>query len=507
MPTTTLPETRVIRRTPVWLLIAVAGMMTICIAAAILLAKWPFSRDKITRDLEDATQGSVSVQKFHSTFFPPGCVAENVSISHSRVLNTPSPVSIERLVFRTSYSSLLKKHVAVVEARNVSAVIGVAGTTGSALPEATSSSGAIIDKFEIIGGSIAVERRQGTPPLLFQIRKAVFSTPGQHAAVPFEITVHNPEPPGDLSVKGSFGPWNHQHALLTPIAGSYTFSRADLANLGGIAGTLNSTGTFTGPIAQLQIAGAITVSNFETKKAEHELPLSVKFGATVETRKDTVQFNHVTAQLEDSVIDSDGTIVSANGSTRTAADLAVPHGRIQDFLFLLLRQPRPPMTGAFTFRGKAALPSGNGSFEQRVQLTGDFGIDAGKFTNPKTQHNIETLSETAEGEPNDTPESVVSDLRGHVELKNGTFTLTRLSFHAPGGVAKLQGTYNLLTQSIDLHGKILTEAALSHETTGFKSFLLKIIGPFLKKNHRGGAVIPVSITGIYPHAIYKTDPM
>lgn len=488
-------------------MIVVAAVVTICIAAAILLAKWPFSRDKITRDLENATQGSVSIRKFHSTFFPPGCVAENVSISHSRMLHTSSPVSIDRLVFRTSYPNLLKKHIAVVEARNVSAVVGVAGKTGSAPPQAISGSGAIIDKLEIIGGSIAVKRRQGEAPLVFQIRKAAFSTPGQHSAVPFEITLQNPEPPGDLSVKGSFGPWNHQHALLTPIAGSYTFSRADLANLGGIAGTLNSTGTFTGPIAQLQIAGAITVSNFETKKAEHELPLSMKFGATVETRNDTVQFNHVTAQLQDSVIDSDGTILRANGSTRTTADLSVPKGRIQDFLFLLLRQPRPPMTGAFTFNGKAVLPSGSASFQQRVQLTGDFGIDAGKFTNPKTQHKIESLSETAEGEPNDTPESVVSDLRGHVELKNGTFTLTHLSFHAPGGVAKLQGTYNLLTKEIDLHGKILTQAALSHETTGFKSFLLKIIGPFLKKNHRGGAVIPVSITGTYPHAIYKTDPM
>jgi hypothetical protein len=51
------------------------------------------------------------------------------------------------------------------------------------------------------------------------------------------------------------------------------------------------------------------------------------------------------------------------------------------------------------------------------------------------------------------------------------------------------------------------DAKLHQATSGIKSFLLKAVDPFLKKNRRGGAVIPVRITGTYQHPSYKTDPI
>ena len=38
-------------------------------------------------------------------------------------------------------------------------------------------------------------------------------------------------------------------------------------------------------------------------------------------------------------------------------------------------------------------------------------------------------------------------------------------------------------------------------------FLLKAIDPFLKKNRRGGALIPVSISGTYQKPAYHADPI
>jgi hypothetical protein len=50
-------------------------------------------------------------------------------------------------------------------------------------------------------------------------------------------------------------------------------------------------------------------------------------------------------------------------------------------------------------------------------------------------------------------------------------------------------------------------APLPKATSGIKSFLLKAIDPFLKKNRHGGARIPVSITGTYEHPVYRADPV
>jgi hypothetical protein len=159
------------------------------------------------------------------------------------------------------------------------------------------------------------------------------------------------------------------------------------------------------------------------------------------------------------------------------------------------------------FNGQTALPPGKERFTERVQLEGDFRVSDTKLTNSSTQGELETLSERVEGEKDDAPEPVFSDLQGHGFLRYGTATFSRLSFHVPGAKARLHGTYSLIDHRIDLHGRLATRASLSRETSGFKSLLLKIAGPFLKKNHRGGGVLDLSVTGSYPHPKYNSAPI
>ena len=40
------------------------------------------------------------------------------------------------------------------------------------------------------------------------------------------------------------------------------------------------------------------------------------------------------------------------------------------------------MSGVVSFKAKVSLPPGDRRFLQKVQLQGDFGIDAGSFTKP-----------------------------------------------------------------------------------------------------------------------------
>jgi hypothetical protein len=142
-------------------------------------------------------------------------------------------------------------------------------------------------------------------------------------------------------------------------------------------------------------------------------------------------------------------------------------------------------------------------------MTGDFGIADALFSKPDTQQSVDKLSASAQGKANevDNPETVVSDLQGHVVVERGIATFSELSFRVPGAHAHLHGTFNLLDTRIDLHGTLSMDADLPKATSGVKSFLLKALNPFLKKNHRGGAKFPVKITGTYQKPEYSADPV
>jgi hypothetical protein len=145
-------------------------------------------------------------------------------------------------------------------------------------------------------------------------------------------------------------------------------------------------------------------------------------------------------------------------------------------------------------------------------LQGDFGIDAGSFTKADTQQGVNHLSEGAlsEGEnrkiekEEEESATVLSDLKGHVVLKDGTATFSNLSFSVPGAMAHMEGTYSLLTEKIDLHGTLKTESEPSNTTHGMKSLILKVLDPFFKKK-RVGYVMPVKITGTYDHPSFGLD--
>jgi hypothetical protein len=102
------------------------------------------------------------------------------------------------------------------------------------------------------------------------------------------------------------------------------------------------------------------------------------------------------------------------------------------------------------------------------------------------------------------PTTTVSDLKGHVRLENGVATFSRLSLSVPGASAVLHGTFNIETEKIDLHGMLRTDVKLSKATTGFQSFLLKVM-EFMKSKKKEGAVVPVKITGTYDKPSFDVD--
>ena len=101
-------------------------------------------------------------------------------------------------------------------------------------------------------------------------------------------------------------------------------------------------------------------------------------------------------------------------------------------------------------------------------------------------------------------ETVLSDLKGHVLLKDGVARFSDLSFSVPGASARMQGTYNLINEKIDLRGTLKTESQPSNTTSGVKALMLKALNPFFKKKPVG-YVMPVKISGTYEHPLFGLD--
>src|SRR6188474_893715 len=75
------PATAGNRRTPKWVwIVGLCFVVALTLGIVILATHWPFSRDAITRALQEATSRPVRIGGFRSTYFPPGCIAENVRV-------------------------------------------------------------------------------------------------------------------------------------------------------------------------------------------------------------------------------------------------------------------------------------------------------------------------------------------------------------------------------------------------------------------------------------------
>jgi hypothetical protein len=194
---------------------------------------------------------------------------------------------------------------------------------------------------------------------------------------------------------------------------------------------------------------------------------------------------------------SEGKTISLEGTEQ--------QGRIEDWLRLLSKADPPAFTGAMNFRVQVLVPPGKQSFIERVNLLGDFGIDAASFNRATTQEKVVNLSQLAQGEKkNDDPASVVENLKGHVVLKHAIATFSSLSFSVPGALAHVHGTFGLLTEQVDLHGTLQVDKKLSKGSKGVKSVLLKSVEPFFKKKD-AGEIVPIRIGGTYNHPSYGLD--
>jgi hypothetical protein len=347
-------------------------------------------------------------------------------------------------------------------------------------------------------------RNPAKEPLQFDLHELHVLEAGVTEPMRFQALLDNAKPPGTIDTKGEFGPLSIADPGASPVSGDYTFANADLSVFGGIGGILYSEGRFDGVLARIEVSGFTETPDFQLKSVGNPVRLRTDFDAVVDGTNGNTLLVPVNAVLEGSRFRTEGGVAQLpdgpKGKT-VCVDAEETDGRIEDFLRLAMKSEGPFMTGQVRFKSMVRIPPGKVDVVEKLILDGEFAIESARFPEPKVQQKVDQLSEAGTPE-NDEPDAVVSlraervlsDMRGSFELSDGVLTLSRLSFTVPGAAVVMEGTYGLTTEQIDFHGELRLDAKLSETTTGFKSFLLKLLDPLFEKDD-AGAVIPIKVTG------------
>jgi len=336
-------------------------------------------------------------------------------------------------------------------------------------------------------------------PKDFELKHIVMHNVGPNDPWRYDATLVNAIPTGDIHAVGTFGPWVNESPGDSTVTGKYTFDRADLNTIKGIAGILNSVGEFTGQLNRITVDGTAEVPDFSLDTANHPMPLHTTFHSIVDGTSGDTYLQPVQAKLGQSSFTCSGAIVNIKGKGhRIDLDVDVPNGRIQDFLQLAVKTQPAIMTGRLGMKTKLQIHPGKESVTQKLALNGGFTLRSIHFVNPEWQDKVDMMSLRARGEAKDAKpgaEDVSSEMKGRFGMGAGKMRFDRLTYTLPGADIALAGIYSLDGNELDFDGTVRTKAALSNMVaTWWKSWLLKPVDPFFKK-HGAGAEIPFKVSG------------
>jgi hypothetical protein len=343
-------------------------------------------------------------------------------------------------------------------------------------------------------------------PRVFQLRRLRFEDLELSKRTPFEATLTNPTPEGEIAVVGGFGPWNTEEPRVTPIEGGFVFD-ADLATIKGIGGALHAEGTFKGPLDYIRTSGKTRTDGFYLSTGGETFPLLVDYEAIVDGTNGDTRLEMVEGRLGESLISARGDIVRVEGvnGRRITLETSTRGGRLEDFVKLTTRVQQSPLTGLVDANATVDIQPGPADVIERLELGGTFNVQRALFTSQVIQDRVDQLSRSGTGRPTDPSiENVASGLRGSFHLNDARMTLRSLNFRVQGAEVRLGGTYGVQSGRLDFGGTLRLQARASRTQTGWKSLVLRVFDPLLD-GAGAGTVLPISITGTRDRPQFGAD--
>ena len=470
----------------------------------------PYLHKKVVEMLGEKFHADVELKDFHVYLFPGARIeGSGLVLRHEGRTDVPPMISIGEFSAEAGILGLLWKPWKIAQVKLKGLIIQIP-PKGERRKQDWSK---VRDVPVLIGEIVSddaelrlLPKSADKDPHVFAIHRLVMHSVGLDRPAKFTAQLTNAVPPGEIETMGSFGPWSPDDPGQTPLAAEYTFDKADLGVFKGISGILSSTGKFGGVLENIEVEGKTSTPDFTVTIGGHPLDLETVFSATVDGTNGNTLLHPVTAHLLNTVIVAQGGVVKSkdNKGKEITLDVTVDKGRLEDLLRLAVKTTQPPLTGAVNFHTKFDLPPGEGDLADRLNLNGKFDVKQAQFTSPEVTAKIETLSRKAQGQPeNQDAGSSVSQLKGNFVLDNGVITFRGLTFSVTGAEVALNGKYGLDKEDLDFYGKLRMQAKISQTTTGAKSFVLKAVDPFFRKN--GQTELPIKITGQRDHPSFGLD--
>lgn len=337
-------------------------------------------------------------------------------------------------------------------------------------------------------------------PLNFKIRnlQLLGLAPGQ--SMRFTALMTNPRPLGEVASQGTLGPWNAEYPGRLPTTGQYIFQHGDLSTTNGISGFVSSTGYFHGTLDHIDVDGTTDTPDFRINSGGAPVRLQTQFHAIVDGTSGNTYLEPVHAQFLNSSLVASGKIVRApvGQGHRVSLEVHMNQARVEDLLRLGVKAKTPTLTGRLQLAVRFDLFPGTQNIMDRMMVQGTFLASNARFTNPRTQDKINSLSLRAQGMAREAKyadtKNVDSEMQGDVTLVNNVVTFHPLHYQAPGVKVLLNGTYELDTRMLNLNGTARMDAEVSQMMTGVKSFLLRPLNPMFRRNG-AGTEVAIQVSG------------
>lgn len=500
----------------------------VLVLAAILFVSWyvktlaPRVKQRVVSALQDRFDADVTLKSLQLSLFPhPKAIGEELLIRH-KGWNDPHPLLyIHRFSAETDFWTLIDRNNHVTSARLDGLAIYIPARGRASLKDSFEDNHEVasnepgndqahlsflIDTITADQTLLEIEpKAAGKDPLDYDIRKLIMHPVGPEQAMSFRATLINAKPPGLIESNGSFGPWQKDDPRSTAVGGSYIFKKADLGVFKGITGTLASTGNYGGVLQHIEVNGTTDVPNFALKAGGAAVHLTTKFHSIVNGTDGDTLLDPVDARFLHSEFICRGGVVHQPGKPgkTVSLDASAPRARMEDILKLVMGGT-PVVSGNVDFASKIVIPPGPGTVLKKLRMDGRFALLSADFTSHQVAQRLLILSNRARGiskseaEQGQGPDMVASNLRGRFTLAGSTARFSQLSFQVPGALIRLNGSYGVESEKIDMSGIFRMQATLSQTQSGIKQLLLM---PFNKLFEKDGAGFeaPITITGTRNH--------
>jgi hypothetical protein len=487
-----------------WKTALLVGIAVVAIFFIALLSVIPLSSDtaraKIVEQLAARLDSEVQLDSLSLKVLPRLRVeGAGLTIRHKGRHDVPPLISVRSFAVEGNVADVLHRHVsmATLEGLKIQIPPDDHEDSGSNKPPKLKPAFVIDDLFTKDAQLVILPSKPTKQPKIWSIHQLHMRPVAFDKPMAFEATLTNGVPPGEIETKGTFGPWHPNQPGNTPLSGSFTFENADLSVFDGISGILSSTGTFGGTLQRISTHGDSMTPDFALTSIGHTIPLHAKYDAIVDGTNGETFLERIDGSWLNTSLVAKGSVADAPDlpGRQVDIDVAMDRARIEDVLWLTVKAPKPPMTGALALTTHMVLPPGKVDVVKKLLLDGKFTLSGARFTSLDVQKKIEELSHRSRGEASDQKaEQVKSDFVGSFKLGRGVLAIPSVSFGVPGSIVRLSGTYGLTSEAIDFKGTLFMQAKISQAVGGFKGLLLKIVDP-LFKGKNGGSAIPIKISG------------